>query len=249
MVDPLCSLKSRALRKFPDGNFRRSLVGSLRALTSAEMAALRCNAAARSGFLLAALHSVAERVNPRKARPPTPHDPHVLTSVGCPHLPLLGEERMAPGLSKNQNTESCGLFHPRGQTVMARQMGTKLWIVAAEACRTVFRANGDGPRRVVRLFTADSLCDRMERGEEKSNARRRVAFQRNHFCRRKARRILTSGRRKFPSGNFRSARDLEVAKRVRRGQAQRQPSPVPRLPERPYGTPPPPQPRKSAPVS
>src|SRR6187455_3305567 len=29
--------KSRALRKFPDGNFRRSLVGSLRALTSAEM--------------------------------------------------------------------------------------------------------------------------------------------------------------------------------------------------------------------
>ena len=53
--------------------FWRSLVGSLRALTSAKMAALMCNTAARTGFLLAALHSVAERVNPRKARPPAPH--------------------------------------------------------------------------------------------------------------------------------------------------------------------------------
>src|SRR5688572_2565113 len=76
--------RSRALRKFPDGNFRRWLVGSLRALTSAEMAALRCNAAARSGFLLAALHSVAERVNPRKARPPTPHGPRVLAKGSAP---------------------------------------------------------------------------------------------------------------------------------------------------------------------
>ena len=121
-VDPLCSLKvARASKISADGNFRRSLVGSLRALTSAEMAALRCNAAARSGFLLAALHSVAERVNPRKARPPTPHGPRVLASAGRPHLPLLGEECTTPGLSKNQNTESCDLFHPRGHTAMARQ--------------------------------------------------------------------------------------------------------------------------------
>src|SRR5688572_30111662 len=67
-----------------DGNFRRSLVGSLRALTSAELAALRCTTAARTGFLLAALHSVAERVNPRKARPPAPHGRRVLASVGVP---------------------------------------------------------------------------------------------------------------------------------------------------------------------
>src|SRR6185436_2895285 len=99
--------------------------------------------------------------------------------------------------------------------------------VAAEACGTVCRANGDGPPPVVRLPTADSLCDRMERGEEKSHARRRIASQRNHFCRCQARRILTTGSRKFPSGNFRSARDLEVAKRVRRGQASRQPHPSP----------------------
>ena len=65
----------------------------------------------------------------------------------------------------------------------------------------------------------------------------------------KARRILTSGRRKFPSGNFRSARDLEVAKRVRRGQAYRRTSTVPRLPERPYGTPPPPHPSGPSPFA
>src|SRR6187551_3514323 len=45
------------------------------------MAALECITAARTGFLLAALHSVAERVNPRNARPPTPHCPRVLASA------------------------------------------------------------------------------------------------------------------------------------------------------------------------
>src|SRR5678810_363443 len=36
-------------------------------------------------FLLAALHSVAERVNPRKARPPAPHSPR---AVSYTHLTL-----------------------------------------------------------------------------------------------------------------------------------------------------------------
>ena len=43
----------------------------------------------------------------------------------------------------------------------------------------------------------------------------------------KARRLPTSHRRKFPSGNFRSARDFEGAKRVSRGQAFRQPATSP----------------------
>src|SRR5688572_17857124 len=92
-VDPLCSLKVARASKISEGNFRRSLVGSLRALTSAEMAALKGTTAARTGFLLAALHSVAERVNPRKARPPAPHSPRVLPSAERPHLAVLGEER------------------------------------------------------------------------------------------------------------------------------------------------------------
>src|SRR5688572_33022691 len=55
-------------------------------LSSAEMAALMCIAAARTGFLLAALHSVAERVNPRKARPPAPHGPRVLAGANVPKI-------------------------------------------------------------------------------------------------------------------------------------------------------------------
>ena len=56
--------------------------------------------------------------------------------------------------------------------------------MAAEACGAVFGQTGTGPRRVVRLPTADSLCDRMERGEEEASTGRRDAFQRSHFCRR-----------------------------------------------------------------
>src|SRR6187455_3028723 len=63
--------RERALRKLPDGNFRRPLVGSLRACSSAEMAALMCIAAARIGFLLAALHSAAKRIRRRPAYHPT----------------------------------------------------------------------------------------------------------------------------------------------------------------------------------
>src|SRR5688572_21966228 len=134
--------RSRALRKFPDGNFRRSLVGSLRALTSAEMAALRCNAAARSGFLLAALHSVAERVNPRKARPPAPHGLRVLATQRVPICRCWEKSARLSGPGKNQNIESCDLFHPRGHSAMARQLGTELRILAAEACGAVSGQTG-----------------------------------------------------------------------------------------------------------
>src|SRR4051812_6859031 len=84
--------------------FWRPLVGSLRALTSAEMVALMCIAAARTGFLLAALQSVAERVNPPKARPPAPHGSHVLASAVGPCYRCWDEEsRASEGLSQNQN--------------------------------------------------------------------------------------------------------------------------------------------------
>src|SRR3954468_4211439 len=81
-ADSLCSLKvARASKISADGNFRRPLVGSLRALTAAEMAALICIAAPRTGFLLAALHSVAKRVSRGQAyhrRGPSPfaRSPH-----------------------------------------------------------------------------------------------------------------------------------------------------------------------------
>ena len=177
--------KSRALRKFPEGNFRRPLVGSLRACSSAKMAAPKGNMAARTGFLLAALHSVAERVNPRKARPPAPHWPRMLASAAGPHLPLLGEEsRASEGLSQNQNARVLRSIPLRGTCRDGSQVGTKPRIVAAEACGAVCGQTGTGPLSVVRLPTADSLCDRMERGEEEASTGRRDASHRDHFGRR-----------------------------------------------------------------
>src|SRR3954469_24468243 len=93
-ADSLCSLKvARASKISADGNFRRPLVGSLRALTSAEMAALICIAAARTGFLLAALHSVAKRVSRGQAyhrRGPSPfaRSPHRTPAPPLPAAPF-----------------------------------------------------------------------------------------------------------------------------------------------------------------
>ncbi len=94
--------------------------------------------------------------------------PRVLVNAARPHLPLLGEECTTPGLSKNQDTESCDLFHPRGHTAMARQMGTELRIVAAEACGTVSGQTGTNrvgwyacPRRT--LFATEWSAARRKR--------------------------------------------------------------------------------------
>ncbi len=92
-----------------------------------------------------------------------------------PICPLLGGECTTPRPRQEPEHRVLRSFPPSGTCAIARQRGTKLRIVAAEACRTVFRANGDRPRRVVRLSTADSLCDRMERGEEEAPDRRRGA--------------------------------------------------------------------------
>ncbi len=150
--------------------------------------------------------------------------------------------------SARTRTPSLAIFStPRGQTAMARQSGTKLRIVAAEACGAVSGQTGTDrvgwyacPRRT--LFATEWSAAR-------KNPMRAVALHSSATISAdvKARRILTSGRRKFPSGNFRSARDLEGAKRVSRGQAYRQPQPSP-FARRPHRTPPPPQPLRSVPV-
>src|SRR6186713_727206 len=72
------------------------------------------------------------------------------------------------GLSQNQHPRVLRSSPLQGHAAMAQPTGTKLRIVAAEACGAVFGQTGTGPRRVVRLPTADSLCDRMERGEEEA---------------------------------------------------------------------------------
>src|SRR6187402_277959 len=69
----------------------------------------------------------------------------------------------------------------------------------------------------------------MERGEEEAHTGRCIAFPITNFDDVKARRLPTSGRRKFPSGNFRSARDFEGAERVNPRNARLPTQACPRL--------------------
>src|SRR6188472_4241049 len=126
---------------------------------------------------------------------------------------------------------------------MARKWGTKLLVVAAEACGAGFGQTGTAPRRVVRLPTADSLCDRMERGEEEANTGRCSAYPIAIFEDVKARRLPTSDRRKFPSAEIFEARATLREQResaVGRRSAEPHLSPFARRPAPP--APPPPLP-------
>ena len=131
-----------------------------------------------------------------------------------------------PGLSKNPNTGSSALFHPLGHRSMPHG------IEAADRGGGGVRCGLPGKRGTDRVGWC--ACPWLtlfatEWSAARKNPLRAVAM---HFSAAisadvKARRILPSGRREFPSGNSRSARDLEGAKRVSRGQAYRQPRPSP----------------------
>ena len=142
----------------------------------------------------------------------------------CPHLPLLGEECTTPGLSKNP-TLSLAIFSTLGDAPRWLTSGTKLRIVAAEAGGGVCGQTGTDrfgwyacPWRT--LFATEWSAVRQ-------NPLRAVALHLRAAISAdiKACRILPSGRRKFPSGNFRSARDLEGAERVNPRKARLRPSP------------------------
>ena len=176
--------------------------------------------------------SVAERVNPRKARPPTPHGPRVLASAATSPFAAAGRRVHDSRAQQEPEHRVLRSFPPSGTHRDGSAIGNEAADRGGGGVRCGLRANGDRPRRVVRLPMADSLCDRMERGEEESPYAPPRCISAQPFLQTLRRvRLPTSGRRKFPSGNFRSARDLEGAKRVSRGQAYRQTSTRPRLPE------------------
>jgi len=137
--------------------------------------------------------------------------------------------------SARTRTPSLAIFSTSGTYRDGSKMGTELRIVAAEA-RAVRSSGKRGQHRV-----GWYACPRLTLfATEWSAARRKpiraavVHLSATISADVKARRLPTSGRRKFPSGNFRSARDFEGAKRVSRGQAYRQPktSPFARRPHR-----------------
>ena len=198
-------------------------------LISAEMAALRGNAAARSGFLLAAAPFGRRAGQPSEGAPTrTARSPR----AGKRRSAFVAAEKRAHGSQGSARTRALRLaiFSTPGTNRDGSTTGIGAVDRDGGGVRCGLRANGDSARRVARLPMADSLCDRMERGEEEATTGRRDASPITNFADVKARRLPTSGRRKFPSGNFRSARDLEGAKRVSRGQAQRaNPQESPRL--------------------
>jgi len=217
--------------------------------TSAEMVALRCIAAARTGFLLAALHSVAERVNPRKARPPAPHGPRVPASAAGPHLPLLGEESRASRAQPEPEHWTLAIHSTPGN--MPR------WLDEGErSCgRWRRRRAGRSSGRRGRDHCGWYACPRLTLfATEWSAARRKpIRAAAMHLSATisadvKARRLRTSGRRKFPSAEIFEARATLREQResaVGRRSANLPPSPFARRPPR---TPPPPQPRRPVPV-
>ena len=191
-----------------------------------------CIAAARDCFLLAALHSVAERVNPRKARPPASHGPRVLASAAGPHLPLLGEESRASRGSARTRTPSLAILSTPGDIPRwLDQAGTKLRIVAAEACGAVFGQTGTH-------HVGWYACPRLTLFATEWSAARRKPLRAAamHLSAAisadvKARRLPTSGRRKFPSAEIFEARaTLREQRESAVGRRIRQPR-RPRLPE------------------
>ena len=105
---------------------RRPLVGSLRALTSAEMVALRCNMAARTGFLLAALHSVAKRVSrgqayhPTRCSPRLPEDRTARASAATirSSVPFFEPSRYVPEVEKIARLGVLVLAEPCGDATL-----------------------------------------------------------------------------------------------------------------------------------
>ena len=133
-----------------------------RALTSAEMVAPGCIMAARECFLLAALHSVAERFShrPAPAPPPSPHGSPLASQRGMyPFTSAGGRRRVArlDGVARAARIEPCALPHARGTCLACYRAGTELLAVEAEACVAVFgRAHGErrasGVRRAAPLW-------------------------------------------------------------------------------------------------
>ena len=188
-ADSLCSLKVARASKISGRKFSAVARRKRTAFTSAEMAALKCNAAAVGRFLLAALHSVAKRVSrgqayhPTRSVPRLPERPHGTpppprSAASFPRCraiavsPRRGKDRKTRGvLVLAEPWEPCALSQQR-------QMGT------SRARQHAGGSCGGGGVGWARLSRVDPLCDRMERGEEEATTGRRIASQRSHFCRR-----------------------------------------------------------------
>ncbi len=190
------------------------------------MAALKCNAAARSGFFLAALHSVAKRVSRGQAYHPSGLSPFARKTV--PHasaatihssVPVAEPSRMSPKVEKIASLGVLVLL--RLGVVHSFPSSGKWGRRPLASTRGPCGAGGRAFRGLTRSATEWSAARR------KPLRAAAMPLRAANFADVKARRLPTSDRRKFPSGNFRSARDLEGAERVNPRKARPRPSPSP----------------------
>ena len=183
-ADSLCDLKVARASKISRRKFSAAARRKPTAFTSAEMAALRCIAAARIGFLLAALHSVAKRVSrgqayhPRRSVPVCPQTaPHASAATIRSFVPLGRAIAACPWSGMDRKTRAFWFWLEPSEARDSSPSSSKCGR-AALAKKRARRC------RWARLPRVDPLCDRMERGEEEASTGRRDAFQRSHFCRR-----------------------------------------------------------------
>ena len=205
--------RSRALRKFPDGNFRRSLVGSGPPLHWQNWCAEMQRGGGRALPPRRAPFGRKESqpwagVPPDAVCPRLPERPHGTPPPprSAAPFPFVEPSRCVPEVEKIARLGVLVLAEAWSRALFSQQRQTGTCCACQHA--------GTVRCGWARLPRVDPLCDRMERGEEEANTGRRIALSAAISADIQARRLPTSGRRKFPSGNFRSARDLEGAERV-----------------------------------
>ena len=179
-------------------------------------------------FLLAALHSVAKRVSrgqayhPRRSVPVCPETaPHASAATIRSSVPRCRAIALCPrGWKRSQDSVFWFLLSPGA--VHSFPSSGKWGRPTLASTRGPCGAGGRAFRGLTRSATEWSAARRKPLRAAALHLSAAISADV------KARRLPTSDRRKFPSGNFRSARDLEGAERVNPRKARRHaPAPSP----------------------
>ncbi len=161
--------RSRALRKFPGRKFSAVARRKRTAFTSAEMAALKCNAAARRGAsssprsIRSQRESAMDRRTTRRALSPFARKtaPHASAATIRSSVPHLSSHRgVSPRVEKIARPGVLVLAEAWSRALFSQQRQTGTCCARQHA--------GTARCRWARLPRVDPLCDRMERGEEEA---------------------------------------------------------------------------------
>ena len=213
-ADSLCDLKVARASKISGRKFSAAARQNPARLNVCRNGALKCNAAARIGFFLAALHSVAKRVrrgpayHPTRSVPVCPETvPHASAATIRSSVLRCRAIAVCPrGWKRSQDSVFWFLLRPG--VVRSSPSSGKWGRPALASTRGPCGVGGRAFRGLTRSATEWSAARRKPLRAAALHLSAAISADV------KARRLPTSDRRKFPSGNFRSARDLEGAERV-----------------------------------